>query len=365
MKIAVLSHLKYPIAEPFYGGLEMHTHMLVRQLMERGHQVDIFALPDSDPAFNIRPLERGKLRMNTGKDLFEGPPEFTRDFLDLQHTYLNAMLDIRDGGYDLVHNNCLHYLPPAMAHTLPCPMVTILHTPPFPSLQSGILTGSRCPNNRYVAISDHSGQTWLPYARRYRVIHNGIEVDRWPLSNQFIPETAIWMGRICPEKGTHLAIVAARKAGFRLRIAGAVYDQDYYEKEVLPLLGPDIKLLGHLTHAELAREIGRSQVGLFTSTWEEPFGLVLAEIMACGTPVAAFDSGAARELVGEGCGTVVTKGDTDALARAMVESRSLSRADCRRHVEEHFSVRQMIDGYESLYAEVVRMNKQSTLTRSA
>lgn len=332
MRIAVLAPLRYPIAEPFRGGLEMHTYLLVRELKAAGHDVALFAHRDSDRTVNVVPVD---LAADAG---------FVRQTI----VYRDVMKRIVREKYDAVHNNSIHYLPPLRAGAVRCPMITVLHTPPYRSLRwAGRL--SRAKNHTFVSISRHLHADWQPYVGEHPVVHNGIDPDDWPFANAPEAKTAVWYGRFTPEKGAEYAVEAARLAGFSLTLAGPVYDRAYFDEKIAPLLGPDVTYAGHLTRSKLAGLIGRSAVGLVTSVWDEPFGLVYVEIPACGTPVVAFDSGAAGEIVTGDTGVLVPKYDVAALAKAMGESIALDRAQCRRSVENAFGVAGMVTRYLKLY----------------
>ena len=363
MKIAIIAHMKYPISQPYHGGLEMHTHILTEELINRGHDVTLYALEDSDPRFTIYQPTLNGVTMDKGNDLFDSEPGYNREFVNLFHSYMEVMMHIQRGDYDIVHNNSLHFLPLSMAHTLPCPMVTALHTPPFPSLQSGAILAKPYLGNQFVSVSAHLSEVWSDYVQHARVVHNGIRIADWTFSEQAQPKTAVWFGRFCPEKGPEYAIAAARKAGYHLKMAGSVYDQGYFDEEIAPLLGDDVELVGHLNHRQLSDLIGNAEVGLFTSTWDEPFGLVLPEMLACGTPIVAFDSGAAPEVITARCGVIVNKYDTDAMAAAMPLAGTLSRLDCRQRAVEHFPISSMIDGYERIYHRLrPGVRRQTTIT---
>ncbi len=362
MKIGIIAHLKHPIKEPFLGGLEMHTHVLARKLQEKGHQVDLFALEGSDERFNVMPLELGKINMNDTTDVFEDHPDFNQHFMNIHHAYMNVVLRAIDSDYDIIHNNSLHYLPPSLAHLSKCPFVTTLHTPPFPSLQSGVLTGSKYKGGTFVSVSDSLGKQWSPFVKDYTTVYNGVDIKQWTFSAEAEEKQAVWVGRFCPEKGPHLAIEAAKKAGFKLNLIGAIYDKKYYTESIVPLLDDHIQHLGHMNHQEISREIGKAQVALFSSLWDEPFGLVLTEYLACGTPVVAFDSGAACEIVNHHCGFIVPKGDTGAMAAAMQRSHVVNRKACRTHIIRHFKVDRMIDDYEGLYYQLLRQRSTSEAT---
>ena len=361
MKIAVISHLKFPITEPFKGGLEMHTFLLVRGLQQRGHEVITYAREGSDPSLNVRPVESFRINMNEGIDTLEDHPEYDEEFLQKLHIYQEIMQDIREGDFDVVHNNSLHYIPLMQSKGLPCPMLTVLHTPPFASMQSAATYTKLHRNADFLSVSDHTGNVWSPYIRRSKTVHNGVDLSKWQYSPQPINnKVAIWCGRFCPEKAPHLAIYAAIKAGYHLQLAGSVYDKLYFEDMVEPYLDhPLITYLGHQTHEQLCERIGKASVGLFTSVWDEPFGLVLTEMLACGTPVVAFDSGAAREIICDGCGIIVPKGDVDAMAAAIAEAAGIDRADCRERVEQHFTHEHMIKGYESAYLRAIARRQRT------
>ncbi|PPK88628.1 glycosyltransferase involved in cell wall biosynthesis [Neolewinella xylanilytica] len=352
MKIAIIAHLKFPIAEPFHGGLEMHTHCLTEALMRRGHDVTLFALRESDHRFQIVQPTLDAITPTPGVDLFDGEPGFGLEFVNKFHAYMEVLQVIQRSDFDVVHNNCLHFLPLSLAHTLGCPMVTTLHCPPFASLRSGVILARPYLGNQFVAVSESIARQWTEDITHCRVVLNGIQVDRWAFSRRGREGTAFWFGRFCPEKGPHHAIRAAKLAGYRLRLAGSIYDHAYFDRCIAPELDDRIEYVGHLDHAGICREAGNSAVGLFTSVWEEPFGLVLAELLACGTPIVSFDSGAAREIVGTGCGVIVPKGDAAAMASAIPQAAGLDRAYCRQYAERHFGIDRMIDDYQALYQKL-------------
>lgn len=152
-----------------------------------------------------------------------------------------------------------------------------------------------------------------------------------------------------PEKGTHLAVQAAALAGVPLLLAGPVMDAGYFDDAVRPWLGRGIDHVGHLRTDELAELVGSASVCLVTPCWEEPYGLVVAESMSCGTPVAGFARGAVPELAGPRHARLVVPGDVGALAVALVEAMDLDRDEVRAHAVATCSVEAMIDGYENLY----------------
>lgn len=334
MRIGLIAPLQYPIGEPFHGGLEMHTHLLARELQDRGHEVTIFGHPESDERFRVSPF---CMPMEVGLG-------------QKSHAYYKLMMAVRKWDFDVVHDNSIHFVPPLQARTLACPVITTLHTPPYRSFKLTSRLTRKTPNHKYVAISNFISKQWEPYVGKSEVVHNGLDLTDWSFSAMAEPKTAIWYGRFTPEKGAEYAIRAARAAGYRLQLAGPVYDMGYFQRKVEPLLGDGIEYIGHKTQSELAELVGKAAVGLVTPVWDEPFGLAYAEMLACGTPVAGFDSGAASEIVTPECGTLVPKRDVAALTRVLGEvEKGIDRAKCRERVESYFRVAGMIEGYLNIY----------------
>ncbi|MDP9166309.1 MAG: glycosyltransferase, partial [Actinomycetota bacterium] len=266
--------------------------------------------------------------------------------------YVSVMMELAGAlrnSFDVVHNHSLHYIPLALARTIQIPMLTTLHTPPLPWMESAVaLPGGVA--SRFVAVSAFTAAQWLPVNGVVPVIANGIDLTTWrPGSGG---NHAVWSGRIVPEKGLTAAIVAARRAGIPLRFAGPIDDVEYYEQQVRPLLGPDVSYEGHLRQDDLAELVGSAAVALVTPRWEEPYGLVVAEALACGTPVAAFARGGIPEILDASSGRLAYPDDLDDLARAIGQAAGLSRADARRRAETHCSQDVMIDKYVAKYHEV-------------
>lgn len=269
------------------------------------------------------------------------------------HAYLSLMLDLDDHGYDVVHNNCLHYLPVAMAGAVRTPIVTTLHSPPTPWLESAIRCRRDARKPSWVSVSRANAGAWAHLCRPCPVIHNGVDVDRWAFRARPGSGRAVWSGRIVPEKAPHLAIEAARLAGVGLDLAGPVGDREYFRAEVAPRLGAGAAYRGHLTSAQLARLTGDAVVSLVTPSWEEPFGLVAIEALSCGTPVAAFDRGALSEVLDVRTGVLAPGDDVRGLAARIPEAIALDRGDCRRRAERSFSVSAMAERYLAVYRACV------------
>jgi glycosyltransferase involved in cell wall biosynthesis len=344
MKIGVIAHLKHPIRAPFAGGLEMHTYALCSRLRWRGHKVTLFAAAGSDGTLDVEEIchQPENAEVNSAAQ-----------FRQEHRIYLKLMEHLRQRDFDIIHNNSLHYLPPALAGGLPMPMVTVLHTPPFWEME-GSIRQNESSNSRFVAVSSFIAALWAPVTRIDRVITNGIDLEKFRFAlNPDASPYVVWSGRIVPEKGLHLALSAAQQAGLHLRIAGPISDATYFQREIRHRLDETLRYVGHLGHLELADLFRGARAVLFTPLWEEPYGLVLAEALACGTPVAAFARGAVGEILDESCGIIVPAEDVPALAQAAHDVQALSRRACRQRAEAIADAGIMIEQYENFYQRLI------------
>lgn len=347
MRIAVLAHLRHPIAPPFAGGLEAHTWSLVAGLGARGHDVVLFASGDSDRRFALDPVI---------------PVHHERGFAGLEHrgdaglrTHLDdgygAACDrIASGGFDVLHNNSLSRLPLEPRRTAATPTVTALHVPPYDALR-WFVHASPAPGHRITATSRAHLAAWWPDGPppEASVLHNGIDPDAWPFRGRG-DGGAVWSGRVAAIKGAHHAVAAARRAGLPLTLFGPIEEPDYWAARIAPQLGGPIRYGGHLAGPALAAEVGRASVFLFTPCWDEPFGLAAVEAMACGVPVAGFAGGAVPEVVGE-AGCLAAPGDAAGLATAIGDALAIARPVPRARVLRLFTRDLWLDRCEALYAQ--------------
>lgn len=354
LRICIIASSRFPIREPVAGGLEAHTLTLARRLRERGHHVSLFAARGSEHSLDLEDLPAAQFRASAAarNDVGAMPEDWMRE----HHAYLDLMLTLGKTGrsrFDVIHNNSLHHLPLAMASMVDVPIVTTLHTPPVAWLESAMAFVPQ--SARFVSVSRTMAAAWS-HAVESTVILNGVDTRQWALGQGGGPD--IWSGRIVPEKGAHLAVRAALISGRRLNLAGPVMDVGYFEREVRPFLSERIRHLGHLTHAELVCHVRSASVALVTPRWEEPYGLVAAEAMSAGTPVAAFARGALPELVDPVSGCLAAPDDVGDLVRATYLASGLDRSAVRSHAVAAYSLDRMVDEYEELY----RRSDMSILT---
>jgi glycosyltransferase involved in cell wall biosynthesis len=360
LRVALIASNRFALRQPFAGGLEAHVWHLARALTERGHEVSLFAGSGSDLSLDCVELTVRELTLSAAAqaDPSASPMAFMAD----HHAYLNLMMHLADppNGFDIVHNHSLHHLPVAMASMLATPMITTLHTPPTPWLESALdVAGS--VGSRFAAVSRHTANAWRHVAPDVTVVPNGVDFRRWPLG--LGGDNLVWFGRITAEKAPHMAIAAARLADLPLVLAGPMSDTAYFERAIAPSLDGHVRYAGHLNHDELARLVGRSAAALVTPAWHEPYGLVVAEAMSCGTPVVAFARGGIPEIVSPQSGRLVPPNDIKAMAAEIPAAVSLVRADVHRHAIACCSAEAMVTAYLELYRRMIDERNEQTNDR--
>jgi glycosyltransferase involved in cell wall biosynthesis len=350
LSVAVIASNRFPVRQPFAGGLEAHIWHLTRALVDRGHEVSLFAGSGSDLNHDQSEIVVRELTISAAAQA--DPSASPKAFMADHHAYLNLMIQLADpcSGYDIVHNHSLHHLPVAMAPMLDTPMITTLHTPPTPWLESALDVAGGA-GTRFAAVSRHTANSWRHAAPDVTVVPNGVDFRRWPLGPG--GENLVWFGRITAEKAPHLAITAARRAGLPLVLAGPVSDTEYFRNSIAPALGGSIHYAGHLDQSELAWLVGRSAAALVTPVWHEPFGLVVAEAMSCGTPVVAFACGGIPEILSPRSGRLVAPNDVEAMADEIPAAMALDRFEVHRHAVASCSADAMVNAYLDLYRRTI------------
>ncbi|MHA0285362.1 glycosyltransferase [Mycobacterium sp. C3-094] len=351
LRIALLASSRYPVRQPFAGGLEAFVFELAHGLTAAGHHVTVFAAPGSDMGlpWNVVPLRTLHMSEETRR-LDPTTPEWV---VQETHAYLSVMVGLGRaelGAFDVIHNHSPHYLPLAMAHTVDAPMLTTLHTPPLKWQEQAVALPGGVASS-FVAVSEFTARQWSPISGPIPVILNGVDMAHRPMGPG--GHYAVWTGRLVPEKGVTSAIAAARAAGIPLRIAGPIGDSAYFDAAVRPLLGDGVVYDGHLRRDDLNLLVGGAAVALVTPHWDEPYGRVVAEALAAGTPVAAFARGGIPEIIDESCGRLAAPGDIDGLSLALLDAMRLNRSDARARAERCCSHEVMVSRYLDQYRQLL------------
>jgi len=352
LDIALIAHNRFPIRQPFSGGLEAHVWHLARALAEEGHRVTLFAAADSDVGSDVPGLSISALSCT---DRAAKPFPLPGAVWESNHyAYLDLMttlVDERDSHFDVIHNHCLHEVPLRLAPKLRTPMLTTLHTPPTTRLEAAIgATGGA--GSAFAPVSGHTADSWRHVVvDRMHVVPNGVDPGCWPPGTG--GDYLVWSGRLVPEKGTHLAIAAAALSGRRLVLAGPIGNAEYFRESVAPHLSESVCYAGHLDQRQLASLVGGAAAALVTPVWDEPYCLVAAEAATCGTPVVAFARGGIPEVIDAKSGRLVAPGDVAAMAAAIPEAIQLSREAVRQSAVLRCSARTMVTRYLGMYRNLI------------
>jgi len=363
MRIALVAPLVSAIAEPYVGGAQALLADLAQGLVRRGYQVTLFARDDSHvPGVYIEPIAvpDSVHPANFSEPLRE--PHADPGFFAQANLFLDLFLQLRkrSAEFDLIHAHAFDW--PSFACSTLVSAIPVLHTIHLPALSIEINSALRVLHLQghpltLITVSQACARSYADYTPIDHVIYNGLDLDAIPFASM-VPTDAplLFAGRIAPEKGVEAAIEIARRADRPLQIAGGIYDRDYYEERIFPLLlqGDKIHYVGLLERRVLWALMGRSTGLLFPIEWDEPFGLVAVEAMATGTSVIAFRRGAAAEVIRHGeTGFLVDPGDCIQAASLVDRLTDIPRSQCRAHVEAHFALEKMIDAYERIYRQQV------------
>ncbi|MBD0386370.1 MAG: glycosyltransferase family 4 protein [Nostoc sp. C3-bin3] len=340
MKIAQVAPLWERVPPPSYGGIELVVSCLTDELVRRGHEVTLFASGDSQTLANLEAVYPRALRLDPDVKEYA-----VYEMLELSQVYERA------AQFDIIHSHVgISALPLASLITA----TSTVHTLHNDFTRDKRYAFSYHRKQPYVSISNSQRQIDLNYID---TVYNGIELADYPLVAQPLePHYLAFLGRFSPEKGPQHAIAIAKQSGWRLKMAGKLdaVHSEFFEQEIAPHIdGQQIEYLGEINHAEKIELLGNAAITLFPISWQEPFGLVMIESMATGTPIIAMNFGSVPEVIAHGKTGFICK--TYAEMAAMIPlALELNRQTCRKHVENNFSVSQMVNGYEAVYRQIIK-----------
>lgn len=340
MRIAQVAPPWLAVPPAGYGGIEWVVALLADGLVDAGHDVTLFATGDS--------VTRATLTSVVSEA--PGSTEINSVWLDTLQTFVAFE---NPDAFDVIHT----HLPFSQAVA-----ASMLSAPPVVHTLHGACTDrARAIYERvadrmwFVAISEAQRATY-PDLRWGGVVYNGIDPARYPLRTEK-EDFLLFMGRAAPEKGLRRAVETARLTGDRLVIAVKVAAQTEIDEweSLQPMLPEGTVVLGEIGHEEKVDLYGRAKAVLFPIDWDEPFGLVMTEAMACGTPVIATPRGSVTEVIDDGVTGVIVpvEGYAEAAAAALEDIGAIDPAVCRAHVVDRFSVAAMVAGYQRVYQRAV------------
>jgi glycosyltransferase involved in cell wall biosynthesis len=344
MKIAQVAPLYESVPPKFYGGTERVVSYLTEELVRQGHEVTLFASGDSVTRANLVPAWHRALRLD--KRCID---HFAHHVLLMEKVFQVA------SDFDIIHWH-IDYFHFPLSRRHPYPQLTTLHGRlDLPDLVPLYKEFTEMP---VVSISD-AQRTPLPWANWQATVYHGYPIDTYRFAES-PGEYLAFLGRICPEKRVDTAIAIAKEVGMPLKIAAKVdkVDEVYFADQIKPLLDhPSVDYVGEIGEGEKSDFLGGAAALLFPIDWPEPFGLVMIEAMACGTPVIARNRGSVPEVLEQGVTGFICDGVEDSVL-AVKRLDTLSRKRCREVFESRFTVTRMAEDYMKLYEEAISDRKQ-------
>lgn len=347
LKIAQIAPLWFPIPPEKYGGTERIIYFLTEGLIKRGHKVWLFAAGNSKT--------KAKLISVIEKNLC-AKANFQEKITWKEYVWnaFNTAIAIeRSKQFDIVHTHWV-WLPFLFSKFSKAPLVHTFHNLPSKTdTRWKILKYYKNQINAVFISKSEKKNSKIKFKRNW-VVYNGIEISNF----KFNPKPRkhfIWIGRIDPVKGIQTAISVTKKIGGELVFAGQLQGHwiPFFEKEIKPHLSKKIKYLGEISQRQLSKFYGQARALLYPIEWEEPFGLVMIEAMACGTPVIVFNRGSAKEVVKDGETGFVVENEKE-MIEAMQQIDKISRENCRKWVEKNFTAEAMVKKYENIYYQILK-----------
>jgi glycosyltransferase involved in cell wall biosynthesis len=330
-KVAILSPVAWRTPPRQYGAWETVASNITEGLVARGWDVTLFATRDSVTCARLHAV------IDKGYEEDSATDPKVAEYLHISETFEHA------AEFDLIHS---HYDFMALSYTrlVKTPVLTTIHGFSSPKIMAAY---QKYHDQYFVSISNSDRAPGLNYLA---TVYNGIDLSLYPLQETG-GDDLIFLGRIHPDKGVHLAIEVARRTGLPLIIAGIIQDQTYFREQVEPRLDQAVRYIGPVDVPGKNKLFARARALLHLNTIPERFGLVLAEANAAGVPVIAMDLGSCREVIEDGCtGFLVTS--VDEAVRALDRIPKIDRAACRERVQKMFSIPTMVEAYEHVYSTI-------------
>jgi UDP-glucose:tetrahydrobiopterin glucosyltransferase len=354
MKLAIVAPLVTPIREPQRGGSQTFVSDLARGLVDRGHEVHLYAASGSE-VDGVQVIDTGVDHLALQATLYRASRGAAAcRSAAAERAFAGVYGAVRREPYDVVHNHAFDAPAVTLAATARAPVVHTLHLPPDAAVADALRHAARRDLPPTVAgVSAFQASAWRRVVPVDAILppHVPTRLIRWSTT---AGDSAVFAGRLSPEKGAAEAIEIALAAGIRIDVYGDRYDAEYSRKQIDPRRAdPGVFVHPGVPRTTLWEAMARAAVVLCPARWDEPFGMVAAEAQACGTPVVAFRRGALDEIIVDGAtGLMVEPDDINAAAHAVARATELSRSECREHAESHLDLELSLDAHEQLYERV-------------
>jgi len=361
MKVLLISLLKRSVTPTVTASRPRMIYELAKGLIAKGHEVTLVGTEDSQ-------IPGAKIVGIIPKSFTQLPPFENPFYAETSYlVQLAKKVQTMASEYDIIHNHTYpEFINLMVSEEIQTPMVTTLHAQATPEFDAAL---GMFPKAHLVSISQ-AHRKGFQNSPIDKVIYNGIDTNLYAFEAQK-DDYLLWVGRLgkaknddgtfMDAKGVRWAIKLATESGQKLKLTGNVEDKEFFERDVKPHLNDKITWVGEvsgeqpLSKQEIVGLMQKAKAFLMTINWQEPFGLVMAEAMSCGTPIIGFDRGSVREVVVDGkTGFVVDPQEgVEGLKKALGKLPALSSQDCRDHVVTHFSIETMITNYEKEYQDII------------
>jgi len=358
MKILMLGQTSMPIPSPknkiFAPGMIFNS--IAEGLQKKGHEVTIFA--SSDSSSRVKTIHKN-IPSTHSLNIQDTKERTYRSYQHQMYIASEAIKEYQSGKYDLLHLDEFR-VAPYFSEFVEGPITCTYHGTSDKDNDlkfdlDKLRQKKYYKKIKFIAVTEKQRELGLDYFNFVETVHHGIDMSSFDFSDK-ASDRLVFVGRMIKNKNPDIAINVASKSNVPIDLVGDYSDQDnYYNQKVKPKIdGKKIKFIGHVLYTNMDNIYRNAKALLFPITWDEAFGLVVIEAMACGTPVIAFDRGAMKELIVDGVtGFIVKEGDIDGMVEAVKKIDTIDRKKCREHVEKNFSEEIMVAGYEKVFKKII------------